>query len=89
MQVDVAVAINSLVMPSVLAQEEALRSIHGLLRSKGETVPIVAISGSLVVSDTEMLRHTESLGGVRLLSKPFSQDQLLSAVSAALANEAQ
>jgi CheY-like chemotaxis protein len=60
----------------------------GLLRAQGETVPIVAISGSLVVSDTEMLRHTESLGGVRLLSKPFSQDQLLSAVSAALADRA-
>ena len=41
----------------------------GLLRAEGETVPIIAISGSLVVSDTEMLRHTESLGGVRLLSK--------------------
>jgi CheY-like chemotaxis protein len=60
----------------------------GVLRSEGETVPIVAISGSLVVSDTEMLRYTESLGGVRLLSKPFSQDQLLSAISAALASEA-
>ena len=60
----------------------------GLLRAEGETVPIIAISGSLVVSDTEMLRHTESLGGVRLLSKPFSQDQLLSAISAALASEA-
>ena len=62
--------------------------VIGLLRSKGETVPIVVISGSLVVSDTEMLRYTESLGGVRLLSKPFSQDQLLSAISAALASEA-
>jgi two-component system, NarL family, capsular synthesis sensor histidine kinase RcsC len=62
--------------------------VIGLLRSKGETVPIVAISGSLVVSDTEMLRRTKSLGGVRLLFKPFSQDQLLSAISAALASEA-
>jgi two-component system, cell cycle response regulator DivK len=60
----------------------------GLLRSQGETVPIIAISGSLVVSDTEMLRHTESLGGVCLLSKPFSQDQLITAVAKALAFKA-
>jgi len=60
----------------------------GLLRAEGETVPIIAISGSLVVSDTDMLRHTESLGGVRVLAKPFSLDQLLSAVRAALAEQA-
>ena len=80
--------------PDVIVTDIALPDMTGfeligLLRAEGETVPIIAISGSLVVSDTEMLRHTESLGGVRLLSKPFSQDQLLSAVSAALANEAQ
>jgi CheY-like chemotaxis protein len=77
------VVVVDIAMPDMTGFE-----VIGLLRSKGETVPIVAISGSLVVSDTEMLRRTESLGGVRLLSKPFSQDQLLSAISAALASEA-
>ena len=77
------VVVVDIAMPDMTGFE-----VIGLLRSKGETVPIVAISGSLVVSDTEMLRHTESLGGVRLLSKPFSQDQLLSAISAALARDA-
>jgi CheY-like chemotaxis protein len=77
------VVVTDIAMPDMTGFE-----LIGLLRSTGETVPIVAISGSLVVSDTEMVRHTESLGGVRLLSKPFSQDQLLSAISAALASEA-
>jgi CheY-like chemotaxis protein len=77
------VVVVDIAMPDMTGFE-----LIGLLRSTGETVPIVAISGSLVVSDTEMLRHTESLGGVRLLSKPFSQDELLSAISAALASQA-
>ena len=77
------VVVVDIAMPDMTGFE-----VIGLLRSKGETVPIVAISGRLVVSDTEMLRHTESLGGVRLLSKPFSQDELLSAISAALARKA-
>jgi CheY-like chemotaxis protein len=78
------VVVVDIAMPDMTGFE-----VIGLLRSKGETVPIVVISGSLVVSDTEMLRHTESLGGVRLVSKPFSQDQLLSAISAALARKAE
>src|SRR6187200_424430 len=77
------VVVVDIAMPDMTGFE-----LIGLLRSTGETVPIVAISGSLVVSDTEMLRHTESLGGVRLLSKPFSQDELLSAISEALASQA-
>jgi SAM-dependent methyltransferase len=40
-QVDVAVAVNSLVMPSVAVQEEALRQIHGILRPGGTFLGIV------------------------------------------------
>jgi FixJ family two-component response regulator len=53
----------------------------GLLRAEGETVPIIGMSGSLVVSDLEVVRHAQSLGAVRLLSKPFSQDQLMATVT--------
>jgi len=58
----------------------------GLLRSEGETVPIIAISGSLVVSDLGMV--ADRLGIAQLLAKPFSPDQLVSAVSTALADKA-
>jgi len=58
----------------------------GLIRSEGETVPIVAISGSLVVSDLELI--AERLRIVEILAKPFSGDRLLSAVSKALADKA-
>jgi CheY-like chemotaxis protein len=57
----------------------------GLLRTEGETVPIIAISGSLVVSDLDLI--AERLG-IALLGKPFSEDQLLSAVGKALADKA-
>lgn len=55
------------------------------LRAEGATVPIIAISGSLVVSDVELINQVQRLGGVQLLAKPFSNEQLLAAVSLALA----
>ncbi len=55
------------------------------LRAEGATVPIVAMSGSLVVSDLELVRHAKSLGAVHLLGKPFSWDQLMAAIASALA----
>ena len=57
----------------------------GLLRTEGETVPIIAISGSLVVSDLDLIADRL---GIALLGKPFSEDQLLSAVGKALADKA-
>jgi CheY-like chemotaxis protein len=56
----------------------------GILRAGGATVPIIAISGSLVLSDLEVIRHATLLGAVSLLAKPFSWEQLMAAVSAAL-----
>jgi CheY-like chemotaxis protein len=57
----------------------------GLLRTEGETVPIIAISGNLVVSDLDLVAERP---GIALLGKPFSEDQLLSAVSTVLADKA-
>jgi FixJ family two-component response regulator len=55
------------------------------LRTGGVRVPIIAISGSLVVNDLELIRHAQSHISVQLLGKPFSDDQLLKAVRAAVA----
>jgi FixJ family two-component response regulator len=55
------------------------------VRAAGAKVPIIGMSGSLVVSDLELIRQAKSLASVQLLGKPFSTDQLLGAVSTALA----
>jgi CheY-like chemotaxis protein len=52
-------------------------------RSEDATVPIIAMSGSLVASDLELLGQIKSLGAV-LLGKPFTFDQLTAAVNVAL-----
>jgi CheY-like chemotaxis protein len=75
------VVVTDIALPDMTGFE-----LIGLLRSEGETVPIIAISGSLVVSDLELI--ADRLGIVELLAKPFSGDQLLSAVSKALADNA-
>jgi CheY-like chemotaxis protein len=75
------VVVTDIAMPDMTGFE-----LIGLLRSEGETVPIIAISGSLVVSDLELIANR--LGIAELLAKPFSRDQLLSAVSKALADKA-
>jgi CheY-like chemotaxis protein len=57
------------------------------LRAEGATVPIIAISGSLVVGDFELVRHIKALGAVHLLAKPFSRDQLMEVIALALRSE--
>ncbi len=54
------------------------------LRAEAATVPIIVISGSLVVSDLELVRQTKALGALHLLAKPFTCDQLMDAVASAL-----
>ena len=55
------------------------------LRAAGPMVPVIAMSGTVVMGDLEVLRRTELLGAVHPLAKPFSWDQLMAAVAAALA----
>jgi CheY-like chemotaxis protein len=54
------------------------------LRAAGETVPVIAMSGTVAVTDLEVIRQVELLSAVHLLAKPFSWDQLMTAVNAAL-----
>ena len=75
--------------PDVIVTDIALPDMTGfeligLLRTEGETVPIIAISGTLVVSDLDLVADRL---GIALLGKPFSEDQLLSAVGKALADK--
>ncbi len=56
----------------------------GELRAAGEMLPVIAISGSVVLADLEAVRHAQLLGSVTLLTKPMSWDQLMGAVGAAL-----
>jgi CheY-like chemotaxis protein len=76
--------------PDVVVTDIALPDMSGfeligLLRTDGETVPIIAIAGSLVVSDLDLVADRL---GIALLGKPFSEDQLLWAVDNALADKA-
>jgi DNA-binding response OmpR family regulator len=54
------------------------------LRAEAATVPIIVISGRLVVNDLELTRQTTAWGAVHLLAKPFTCDQLMDAVASAL-----
>ena len=44
------------------------------LRVAGPMVPVIAMSGTVVMGDLEVLRRTELLGAVHPLAKPFSLD---------------
>jgi CheY-like chemotaxis protein len=54
------------------------------LRAVTRTVPIIAMSGSVIVSDLELVRCAQALGGVYLLGKPFSLHELMAAIASAL-----
>ena len=76
--------------PDLVITDYAMPDMTGFelvstLRAEGASVPVIAMSGSLAVSDPEVMRHAEQLGVVQLLAKPFSRDQLFAAVAAALA----
>jgi len=55
------------------------------LRADGATVPIIAISSNLAVSDLGLIRRIKALGAVHLLVKPFTSEQLMDVVTSALA----
>jgi CheY-like chemotaxis protein len=74
------VVITDLVMPDM----EGLETIRELRRRFGD-VRIIAISGGGVGSASHYLQAAKRLGAVRVLSKPFSNDEILAAVEEALA----
>lgn len=57
------------------------------VRAEARTVPIIAMSGHVVVRDGEAVRRAHLLGGVHLLAKPFRWDQLMATVASALEPE--
>ena len=59
--------------------------VQSLLRASGSDVPIVFITAS---DDPGLDRTVYEAGGVKLLRKPFSNDELLAAVDAAIAGSA-
>jgi CheY-like chemotaxis protein len=73
-----------LVLTDVAMPDMTGFELIGSLRAEGAKVPIIAMSGSLIVSDLEVVRHARSMGAV-LLGKPFSWGQLIAAVDSALA----
>jgi CheY-like chemotaxis protein len=79
----VDLVVTDLAMPRMTGFE-----LISALRAGGVKVPIIAISGSLVVNDLDLIRQAQSHLSVQLLGKPFSNDQPLKAVRVALATAA-
>jgi CheY-like chemotaxis protein len=75
----VDLVVTDIAMPNMNGFEFIAR-----LRSHGESVPVIAISGNVIVSDAEVARHAAMLAPMLLLAKPFSRDELLAAVASAL-----
>ena len=72
--------ITDLVMPDV----EGLETIREMRRRFGD-VRIIAMSGGGVGSASHYLQAAKRLGALSVLSKPFSNDDLLAAIEQALA----
>ncbi len=54
------------------------------LRSFAPTLPVIAMSGGQRALDLDLLGSAKLLGAVSILTKPFSSEDVLSAVAAAL-----
>jgi CheY-like chemotaxis protein len=53
------------------------------LRAKAPALPVIAMSGSGNSRDLDRLRAAELMGAVGVLGKPFSWDELMSAIASA------
>jgi len=54
------------------------------LRAFAPTLPVIAMSGGQRALDLDLLGSAKLLGAVRILTKPFSPDDVVAAVAAAL-----
>jgi CheY-like chemotaxis protein len=54
------------------------------LRTFAPALPVIAMSGGQRALDLDLLGSARLLGAVSILAKPFSRDEVLSAVAAAL-----
>ncbi len=71
--------ITDIIMP-VMEGIEAIQQ----LRSQAPNLPIIAVSGGGRTKNLEFLRVAEKLGANAVLGKPFTREQLLTAVAACL-----
>jgi len=71
------------VMDILMPEKEGIETILDIRRQFGE-IKIIAMSGGGRVGDTAFLTVAERLGADRIIAKPFSRDQLMSAVNALL-----
>lgn len=74
--------ITDILMPG----QEGIETII-LLRRDYPDVPVIAISGGGTISANEHLNTAGKLGADRTLSKPFTRDQILTAVSELLGSD--
>lgn len=72
------------VMDILMPEKEGIETILDIRRQFGE-IKIIAMSGGGRVGDMAFLAVAEKLGADRIIAKPFSRDQLMSAVNALLA----
>lgn len=71
------------VMDILMPEKEGIETILDIRRQYGD-IKIIAMSGGGRVGDTAVLTVAEKLGADRVIAKPFSRDQLMSAVNALL-----
>jgi CheY-like chemotaxis protein len=74
------VVITDLIMP----EQEGLETIQ-LLRKQNPKVRIIAVSGGGRLSANNYLQLAERLGAQRTLSKPFTTDELIKAITEVMA----
>ena len=75
--------------PDLVISDLIMPEIDGIglilaLRKKFPHIKVVAISGGARINADDYLRMTKSLGAHATLPKPFTPDQLLAAVAAAM-----
>jgi CheY-like chemotaxis protein len=73
--------LTDIVMPG----QEGLETIFAL-RHSNPSVKIIAMSGGGRISSTDYLQIAKSLGARRVLAKPFSSEQLATAIGETLAS---
>jgi CheY-like chemotaxis protein len=54
------------------------------LRAVAPTLPVIAMSGTAATQEADLLQAVQQLGSVGVLGKPFSWDELVGVIAAAL-----
>jgi CheY-like chemotaxis protein len=76
-------AVDLILTDLIMPEREGLETIEEF-REKFPTVKIIAMSGGGRVSATDYLKIAKAMGAVGILAKPFSNDDMATAIVAAL-----